>query len=114
MVNSQHSCCPSEHHDSKHNAIHCERRETAFPDIAHEPGDGSVGDDQGDDEADGEDDPLVRCDLRDADGIFIFAAVDRFEEGVERGYGHGWYRQEEGELKRGGARHPRQLSGGNG
>src|SRR5208337_1246176 len=82
LLVSYHPRRPGQHGNSDHDAIYGERCEAAPADIAHEPGDGSVGDDEGDDEADGEDDPLVMCDLGDANGIFVLAAVDRFEERV--------------------------------
>ncbi len=91
-----------QHQNSEHNAIHGKGCEAALADVAHEPGDGSVGDYEGDDEADGEDHPLVRGDLGDAYAIFILAGK-RFEEGVKRRHCHGGYGEEEGELERGGA-----------
>jgi hypothetical protein len=96
---SDHPRRPSQHGNTKHNAIHRKRRKPALADPSHEPSDGSVGDDEGDDKADGEDDPLVRCDLGDADGILVFAA-ERLQERVERGHRHGWDGEEEGELER--------------
>src|SRR6266853_2329989 len=108
---SDHSRRPGQHRNSNHNPIHGKGREPAPPHPTHEPGDRSVSDDEGDDEADGEDDPLVRRDLGNADGDFILAS-ERLEERVQRGHGHGWDGEEEGELERGGARHSHQLSGG--
>src|SRR5208282_6334246 len=66
---SEHSRSPSQHDESEYDAIHGERCEDALADIAHEPRDRAVGDDEGDDEADRENDPLVRRDFVDADGI---------------------------------------------
>src|SRR5271169_205636 len=43
---SKHSRCPSQHRDSNHDAINRERCEATLADIAHEPSDRAVGDDE--------------------------------------------------------------------
>ena len=111
VLASQHSRSPRQHGNSEHDPIQRKRCEAALADPTHEPGDGSVGNDERDNETDGEDDPLVGRDLGDADGILIFAA-ERLEERVERGHCHGGHGKKKGELERGGSRHSHELSGG--
>src|SRR5258708_39496473 len=85
---TDHSGRPGQHGNPNHNPIYCNRREAAPADPGHEPGDCSVGDDEGADETDGEDDPFVRCDFVSTTGIFVFAA-DSYGVRVKRGNLHG-------------------------
>ncbi len=56
ILPSNHSRGPGQHGNAQHNAVHSKRREAAFADVAHEPGNRSIGNDERHDETDGEDD----------------------------------------------------------
>ena len=80
---------PIQNGSADDDSVDGERGEAAFSDVADEPRYGAVGHEERNDEADGQNNPLVRINLRDTDRIFRFAHYG-FEQVVAGGYEHRW------------------------
>src|SRR5712692_6150610 len=64
---------PNQDRNAHNDPVHRERGEPTMPDPRHEPGDSAIRYDERNQEADRHDNPSVRINLRNADGVFAFA-----------------------------------------
>ena len=90
---------PVEDCAAEEDAIDGEGGEAAGADPVHEPGYAAVGDDEGNDEADGENDPAVRIDLADANWIFDAFGTQGFQQVITCGRDHRWDRKKKGKFE---------------
>src|SRR5713226_6897483 len=83
-----------------------------FAHPGHEPRDGGISHDERDNEADGEDDPAVSVDMRDAESVFTFAR-ERLQQVIRRRNDHRGNGKEKGKFESRGAGHTGDLTSTN-